>query len=157
MIPATVHAQQRDSSQTYRWVSFVPLLAIGPYGPTTAPYDIGIGISYNWRSGRLYQVRQYFAGELFRGRQTLTSAFYIGMGHQSRYHQLVLFAGPALTLSRENLDVRYSATVGASANAQAIFIPVRPIGFGIDLFGNANLLSSLAALRMVVVFDFGKR
>ncbi len=148
LFPGAVCAQKQDTSKTrsYSWITFASFL-----GPVT-PYDVGMGISYNWGRKTLYQVRLDFVVDLFTNDEIRSTNIYWGRGRLRRYVRVALFTGLSFNFGND-----YDIALGLSGNIQLMFMPLRELGFGIDLYSTANPKETVAAARISLIIGYKLR
>lgn len=143
--------------------------------PASSEYDKGwvtlgictvnstdLGATVNLGRKRAWQAGYHVSSDVISGFNV--RAVNAGIGHSlvGRWSRLAGFVGPALSWgfdltsdSRGDGSGRFT-TIGALANAQVIFTPVKEIGIGATFWGNLNSVRSVGGVGLVLVFEGNK-
>ena len=143
--------QEEDVVKHRWWLS----THMGPFQGDYIP-QFSFGTSIN-RGGRvLYQLGSSIVFIDSRNRSfdfRMTSAS-LGIAQLRRFYMLSVFAGPTLIRDCTRFDKSSTcrlASAGVSANTQAVFLPFKGIGLGIDLLGAVIPSRSFVSIRVAFV------
>jgi hypothetical protein len=160
---------------TVAFLTIVPAAIAQNPGSASLEHDrgwvtLGLGLGYpsdlskvatvNLGRKRAFQVG-YHVGS---GSSHSVRVVNVGLGHSlvGRWSRIAGFVGPAVSWGFAGPGASGSdgsghfTTIGASANAQVIFTPVKEIGIGATLWGNLNSERNVGGLGMVLVFEGNK-
>ena len=135
----------QDSVKTFKWW-YNSGRGVGTKG-------FHVGANYNFSIRKQYYQVGYNLGEynLFGNTLHLLN-FGIGKRIIKRYFLLAGFIGPAYVWATENYfnnrSIFMYSTIGLVSNLQLIFKPIKFLGVGIELYGNANFKQSTGGIRI---------
>ena len=158
---------------TVAFLTLAPAATAQSPGPASQEHDIGwvtldycfagyrgdLGATANLGQKRAYQVGYHVKSDAISGFTVRSVNVGLGRSLVGRWGRLAGFAGPAVSwgfdLRRSDGSGRFT-TIGALANAQVIFTPVKEIGIGATFWGNLNSERSVGGLGVVLVFEGNK-
>lgn len=121
-----------------------------------------LGATANLGRTRAYQVGYHVSSDAVAGYTVRAVNASVGHSWVGRWSRVAGFVGPALSWGYDvhsatpgDGNARFT-TVGAVANAQIIFTPVKELGIGTTFWGNLNSERSVGGVGVVLVFEGNK-
>ena len=158
IVPPDILRAQQETAPSTRSIQW---FGIGGGLPASDFYTLSVGVNYGrGRKGhrRFHQIGLYrVEASVWQGRPaSINSLSYaMGIGSLGRAHRIVGFLGPSFVWGSKPGDnngwegpAYFSG--GVFVNAQAVFMPLRNVGFGMEGFANVNFLKPVAGLNVML-------
>ncbi len=150
--PSTVQAQEQQAKpKSSKWITAGLQFPFWEHSSLTPYFHLfGVNVSYSFGRSVYHQVRVN-AHALGLGADYYVSyaSYSRGIGSVGRFHIVTVFAGPMFVWGKGESKRFYRA--GLSGNMQAVFLPVKHLGFGVDVYGGISPGQSVLGVGVVFV------